>query len=769
MTLKLSDFQEGEVQEVERPKKGLAAGAGTFAKGVPVGVAKSFVGETGLGAGQIGRGIQRGISKAGEAVFGRFNPFRMGGESMFDPEQAQRIRETTLAANAPGQGTGKFIGTALQFLAPTSRITQGQQILGAAARQVPTRVGRTVAGAAARFLPEAAGTGAVAAVRSGGDLEQAKQEGITAGAFSVGLGALGGLARATYWPTLEDSVSKALGSQGKRSGGAALRQTAEKVTGLKVLKDRAADLTVTLDDGSKAAFNPDNASYSTTLQAWNEAKNKIFDEYTSLSTKAGEKATLNLADVRQQIANALEAPLVDKEINAVRSVLADFDRIFKDPNSVDMKTAERFVKSLNENMAEGFFKGTAEGASSKVYAGTSKLIREKLDEIITESEGPGYQALRSQYAALKSIEDDLVRKFQQDARSIGGGLPEYTGAFASGDIIGSALSLDPAQFAKGATLGTFAVLKRRLSNPERFLRRSFDLIDDVPSDLNLRIWGGSRPLSAAEQKAAGDVAESVSNPAVGMSIRKSVTPESVARNADREDIRLLARVVDDVSLAKTDPDVRRVLSDMGLSRATDDELVRFAKDVIDESEGVGSRTVNQSFNQGATPSTNLLEEAKKYKSAEEFVESINNKGDDSFVTPTVGLKTKTGESQLIRGFHGTNKEFDKFTIPEKGVRYTGDGVYFSPDKIGASGYGNRVVESYLDLKNPYVLRLPEGNIDFQPGNERIREIIANGHDSIIVRTGKGEDDIINEIVVFDLDAIKTKEEIVNLWKNTLSD
>jgi hypothetical protein len=494
MALRLSELNQ-QYEEIEKPKKGVSAGGvGNFAKGVGRGLLKS-AGETVLGIGQIGRGIQSGAAR----FLGLGAP--SGGASMFDPEQAQQIREGVLKANAPGEGTGKFIGTAAQYLLPTSKITKGQQVLGAAASRLPRTAGLQLAGkAAARFIPEAAGTGAVAFVRSGGDLEQTKDEALLAGGFSVGLGALGGLARSTYWPTLDDSVTKALGVQGKKSGGVALQQTAQKVSGLQVLKNRAKDLTVSMEDGAKAAFDPQNASYSTTLQAWKQAREKVFNEYTEMANKAGEKATLDMSPIRQQIADALDAPILSVEKNAVRSLLRDFDEIFKDPSNVDMQVAERFVKSLNENTVQGFFTGTSDAASSKVNAGTSRLIREMMDDVIEETTGAKYQATRSQYAALKSLEDDLVRKFQQDARSIGGGLPEYTGAFASGDIIGSALSLDPAQFAKGATLGTFSLLKRKLSNPERFLRRSFDLIDDAPSDLLLRIWGGTKPLTAVEQK-----------------------------------------------------------------------------------------------------------------------------------------------------------------------------------------------------------------------------------------------------------------------------
>ena len=592
MPLKLSDFNQGEIKEVEAPKK-TGGGLLNYLKGLPVGLAKS-AGEFALGAGEIGRKTQGVVGN----ITGINSIGGMGGTSPFDTQEAQRIRETTLAANAPGQGTGKFIGTAAQFLFPTSAVTKGQQFLGSVARQLPKFGGAQLAGkAAARFLPEAIGTGAVSAFRSGGDLEQAKQEGMLAGGFSVGLGALGGLARATYWPMLDDSVNKALGVQGRKSGGVALQQTAKKTAGLQVLKDRAKDLTVTADDGLKTVFDPQNASYNTTLQAWKQAREKVFQEYTEMASKAGEKATLDMSSIRQQMVNALDAPILSVEKNAVKSLLRDFDDIFKDPTKVDMQAAERFVKSLNENTVHGFFTGTSDAASSKVNAGTSRLIREMMDDVIEESTGAQYQATRSQYAALKSLEDDLVRKFQQDARSIGGGLPEYTGAFASGDIIGSALSLDPAQFAKGATLGTFSLLKRKLSNPERFLRRSFDLIDDVPSDLSLRIWGGSKALSEKEAKLAGDVAESIKNPAIGMSIKN---------------------VADDPS-----------------------------------------------FNKGVTP--NLVEEAKKYKSAEEFVKAQG--------TPM---------------YHGSRSTFDTFETANTGKNSlnSGIGFYLADNSKGASTYGN---------------------------------------------------------------------------------
>jgi hypothetical protein len=75
----------------------------------------------------------------------------------------------------------------------------------------------------------------------------------------------------------------------------------------------------------------------------------------------------------------------------------------------------------------------------------------------------------------------------------------------------------------------------------------------------------------------------------GMSIRQAVRPDAVARKMDAEDFRNVTRIIDN-------PDNRtqyaKMLEDMGLKNATDDELISFLKEVVDEFEGVAGRSVN---------------------------------------------------------------------------------------------------------------------------------------------------------------------------------
>jgi hypothetical protein len=104
---------------------------------------------------------------------------------------------------------------------------------------------------------------------------------------------------------------------------------------------------------------------------------------------------------------------------------------------------------------------------------------------------------------------------------------------------------------------------------------------------------------------------------LGLSIRKTVTPESVAKKADKMDIKFLAKVIDKVEEARTSPEANQILDNMGLGKADNEELVQFAKDVISAYEGVARQVVSKKD----LISTNLANEAKKYKSAEEFVKA----------------------------------------------------------------------------------------------------------------------------------------------------
>lgn len=108
-----------------------------FAQGVSTGAAKGILG-MGLGIGQVGRSIQRGISGAVDKTFGT-QGFGLG-DSIFDTERANEIRESKLTPDAPGEGLGKFATDVASFAIPGGAAMKATRGLGA---------GRMIAGQAA--------------------------------------------------------------------------------------------------------------------------------------------------------------------------------------------------------------------------------------------------------------------------------------------------------------------------------------------------------------------------------------------------------------------------------------------------------------------------------------------------------------------------------------------------------------------------------------------------------------------------------------------
>ncbi len=98
------------------------------------GVAKS-AGQTVMGLGMLGRKIQGGISKAGDAVLGKYNPFKMDSGNVFDAGTAANTRaQELLATDTKGEKFGKFVGDVAQFAIPGSYASKATAGMGMATR-----------------------------------------------------------------------------------------------------------------------------------------------------------------------------------------------------------------------------------------------------------------------------------------------------------------------------------------------------------------------------------------------------------------------------------------------------------------------------------------------------------------------------------------------------------------------------------------------------------------------------------------------------------
>jgi len=113
---------------------------------VGTGAAKEL-GNTGIGIGSLGRGIQKGLSKGVDSIFGTTG-FGLGGESLFDKGQKRASAQEFLKPEGGPEKTGAFATEAATFAIPgaaTVKATKGANFLTRAAALGATDAGVTVA------------------------------------------------------------------------------------------------------------------------------------------------------------------------------------------------------------------------------------------------------------------------------------------------------------------------------------------------------------------------------------------------------------------------------------------------------------------------------------------------------------------------------------------------------------------------------------------------------------------------------------------------
>ena len=118
-----------------------------------------------------------------------------------------------------------------------------------------------------------------------------------------------------------------------------------------------------------------------------------------------------------------------------------------------------------------------------------------------------------------------------------------------------------------------------------------------------------------------------------------------------------------------------------------------------------------------------------------------------------GSKVTDSNGEPMRVFHGTDTAFNKFDANKQRGGDFGKGFYFASSKSRAEDFGGHVIEVYLSLQNPYIVRgdvvKPNGEIEWgKTPNEEIAEIYPeaatvpkdeinsvlqrHGHDGLII-------------------------------------
>lgn len=270
-------------------------------------------------------------------------------------------------------------------------------------------------------------------------------------------------------------------------------------------------------------------------------------------SKSGEAA--NAARIRQLRSKFEEQGLTLKEAN-------DLAREY------GIEFRERAFTKLGEPK-QGF---NAENYEN-VRKGVKDVVREKMpDDTVKE--------LDRQMSNVFSTRD-LTRKVADRVAKLQQRIKNRTLAQKAGGAAASILDLTTGGMLRGfvarilpSNMGNKAMNALDIQNELRANLKELDRIIAMQDD---------KRFADAFQKWAEEIQP-------GLSIRSTVRPDKIARDLQKEDFNNIVRIIDN-------PDARiqyeGMIDAMGLSNATDDELVSFLKEVIDEYEGVAERAVTQ--------------------------------------------------------------------------------------------------------------------------------------------------------------------------------
>ena len=337
-------------------------------------------------------------------------------------------------------------------------------------------------------------------------------------------------------------------------------------------------------------------------QAIEQTKKAVFEEYNALTKKSGSADFIAGGERGQDIFSTkvgfgkiipeLEKAANDKVLNLYEPATADYARKmaerYKDVGSLTTEEAEELIAKFNVDL-KNFYKNPSYGSGTKVGidAMVANNIRKSLDDTIMKATGEEYQKLKNVYGALSTIEKDVMHRAVVDARKNNKGLIDLTNIFSYGDIATGLLTGQPTIVGKGLLQRGIAAFYKLKNDPNQIIKGMFKDVEkslkkDVKVETPISEKGINRIFPQEGKESPKKVAKTILDKT--KNIRPGLTIEDVSK--------------------KGSPTV--------------------GKTVLDKNP--------------------LYQEARKYKSAEEFIKAQTNVFHG---TPEKGFKLEKGKPLFL--------------------------------------------------------------------------------------------------------------------------
>lgn len=584
------------------------------------------------------------------------------------------------------------------------------------------------------------------------------------------------------------------------------------VTAVKTIKENEPNLKFFTEDGELQTGRAPQTRQEF-ADAIGQTKSTIYNAYDALATQAGKQGakvdTANSFSELDKIIKSEAMQLTHPEIiQYAKGLKARFEETSPKGTvgykKLDTKLTQDIIENYNTEH-KIFWRNPTYNHATRVAIEVAFVrdLRGALDRIITSATGSEYQALRSQYAALKAIEADVIKSSNRAARLNPKGLLDYTDIFSGGDIVHGILSLNPALFAKGVAQKGFKEYFKYLNDPDRAVSQMFQRASSQSKPLTSTATTNTTKTTSTETNTNvpnASIPPTVPySPEVQRFLNLKKPPEAppppppikpknnggyiklpsfggkkLTTSAFKDQVR--RNVSDALQKWKGPADLAHATGakaeayfrleelkakDAAGKTLTSDELLEVVgllrEEGVETIPGVKTKTPIQDKEtgklKGSRSSTGTA--SSKGSTANPTSTSKGQGGTESALEPKASTSGRFG-GDTVKFYHGSkaaeiiDKEGFKLLPPEQRnmVSAYGEGVYLTASKADAKGWGG-VVEAHI----PKDLKLFKAH-DSDAYKINTKKLKAEGYDGVELVRGGG-----NHIVIFDPAKIKTKSQL----------
>lgn len=216
-----------------------------------------------------------------------------------------------------------------------------------------------------------------------------------------------------------------------------------------------------------------------TLEQFGEAidqiKTHIFSKYNAMAERTGEAGIkINLAPIADDIEKQVNNKAVSTFFPELRTHAMEMASKLREDGIFTPQELQQAIEMFNSTL-KAYYRNPNPQSASKVVldvALTTKL-RKALDDAISNLEGESYQALKNEYASLRTIQDDVMKRAVVDARKNLKGFFDLTDVLSTGDIVQGLTRLDPSMISRGGAMRMAKNVIKAINDPNRQVRDMF--------------------------------------------------------------------------------------------------------------------------------------------------------------------------------------------------------------------------------------------------------------------------------------------------------